>query len=756
MKKTVQKIARLLLAIGFITLWSNSLNAQCTGGTLAGSISPTLAWQTIPCAKGGEYYTFNAIAGEYYTFSFCMGGGYASWDTQITILDNSGNLTPMGYADDDCGLQSHLWYWTPASTGTYRVLVTQFNCIAGSTCGTLAYHKELNPYGGPGVSCGSPWIIPSIPYSQSGLTSCYYGNEYTSANACGSQYMNGEDFIMRFNGTAGQCISIYTNNTFIYTGLFLVRGCPNVVGSTCVAFNEASAGNPSLFNITLPSTGPYYIIVDMEGNTPPYCTPFDITIVPCVAIGQGATCATAFTIPSLPYTQVGFTTCGRGNTYTSAMPPNNTYMNGEDFLFKYVSAGNECISIDVTNTQPRTAFFVYDGCPNVVGTNCIAYQTSVGGNPKRRRINLVAAGTYYIMVSNLPTPSCTPFNISIKPCTPSCVRNPNESDFCGSPTLVSFGITDTVCGFTNDAYTPDYSVDLDNDFCGSIENNGWFSFVADSSRMTLRIDVPECNFGYGIQVQIFETADCINFTPRSNCWNPLLQSSGVIQATGLVIGNTYRMMLDGYANDDCSYQITRLGAPFPVVWSDFRAALVEEQRVQIDWSTIQEVNNRGFYVQRGKMLGTGKGSHFVWESIGFVPSQGSPNQGARYQRFDNPPYTGEPWYYRVQQMDLDGLSSFTDYQRIELAGPDDAAVHGVFPNPANEQVTVKFYAPKAGPTSMALYNLSGMLVKQVELDVDAQGMYQEQIPLGNLANGLYFYAISINGRIFKGKLDVFH
>ncbi|MEY3443946.1 MAG: hypothetical protein RLZZ519_2227, partial [Bacteroidota bacterium] len=197
MKKTVQKIARLLLAIGFITLWSNSLNAQCTGGTLAGSISPTLAWQTIPCAKGGEYYTFNAIAGEYYTFSFCMGGGYASWDTQITILDNSGNLTPMGYADDDCGLQSHLWYWTPASTGTYRVLVTQFNCIAGSTCGTLAYHKELNPYGGPGVSCGSPWIIPSIPYSQSGLTSCYYGNEYTSANACGSQYMNGEDFIMR-------------------------------------------------------------------------------------------------------------------------------------------------------------------------------------------------------------------------------------------------------------------------------------------------------------------------------------------------------------------------------------------------------------------------------------------------------------------------------------------------------------------------------------------------------------------------------
>jgi hypothetical protein len=758
MEKSVQKIAQRLLVIGFITLWVNSLHAQCTGGTVAGAITPTLAWQTIPCIKGGEYYTFTANSGEFYTFSFCTGGGSATWDTQITILDNSGIPTPSGYADDECGLQSHLWYWTPPMTGTYRVLVTKFNCISGSTCGTLAYHTELNPYGGPGVSCGNPWIIPSIPYSQSGLTSCYYGNEYTSGSVggCGSSYMNGEDFVMRYNGTAGQCISIYTNNTFIYTGLFLVKGCPGVIGSTCVAYHEASSGNPNLYNVTLPSTGDYYIIIDMNPIQPPGCSPFDITVVPCVAIGQGATCATAFPVPSLPYNQVGFTTCGRGNTYTSAMACNSSYMNGEDFLFSYVSGGNECISVEVSNTQPRTGLFVYDGCPNLVGTNCIASQPAVGGNPKRRTISLTAPGTYYIMVSNEPSPSCTPFNIDIRQCSPSCVRNPNVNDFCGTPTLVSFGLNDTVCGFTNEVYTPDYSVDLDNDFCGSIENNGWFSFVADSSRMTLRIDVPECNYGYGIQAQIFQTADCINFTPRSNCWNPLLQSSGVIQATGLIVGNTYRLMLDGYANDDCSFQITRLGAPFPVVWSDFSAVLVDQQRVQIDWSTSQEVNNRGFYVQRGKLVGVDTQQHFIWESIEFVPSQGGPTQGAQYHKFDTPAYTGEPWYYRVQQVDMDGLSSFTDHQRVELAGPKEAFLYGIFPNPANERVTVKFYAPEAGATTLSLYNLSGMLVKQQKFDVDGQDLYQEQVQLGQLANGLYFYALSINGRLFKGKLDVLH
>lgn len=742
--------------IGFVTLLSYSLNAQCTGGTLAGTITPTLGWQTIPCIKGGEYYTFTATAGTFYTFTFCTGGGWASWDTQITILNNSGVPDPSGYADDDCGLQSHLWYWTPPSTGTYRILVSQYNCISGTTCGTLAYHTELNPYGGPGNSCGNPWIIPSIPYSQSGLTTCYYGNEYTSAHACSSQYMNGEDFVMRFSGTAGQCISIYTDNTFIYTGLFLLNGCPSTVGTSCIAYHESSPGNPELFNITLPGTGQYYIVMDMEGNTPPYCSPFDITVTPCVAVGQGSTCANSFLIPSLPYSQIGFTTCGRGNTYTSAHACGSSYMNGEDFVFRYVSPGNECISVDVTNTQPATGLFVFDGCPDVVGTNCIASQASVGGNPKRRTINLNNPGTYYIMVSNQPAPSCTPFNISIERCPPPCPRNPNAADLCTSPTLVSFGVSDTVCGFTSDAYGADYTVDLDNDFCGSIENNAWFSFVADSSQMTLRIDVPDCNYGYGIQGQIFETVDCINFTPRSNCWNPLVQSSGIIQATGLVVGNTYRMMLDGYARDDCSFEITRLGVPFPVVWSDFRASLIDQGRVQITWSTAEEVNNRGFYVQRGKLLGTGKGSHFVWESLGFVPSQGGPSRGASYQRFDTPEFTGEPWYYRVQQMDMDGLSSFTDYQRIELAGPEEAALHGLFPNPASNRVTVKFYSPKAGPAAIALYNLSGMLVKQAAFTVDGQGMYQEQIDLEELTNGLYFYTISIHGRVFKGKLDIFH
>lgn len=758
MDKIVLGITRRLWVLGLAALISGSAFAQCTGGVNAGSITPTLSWQTIPCIKGGEYYTFNAVVGTYYTFSYCTGGGSAGWNTQITILNNANVPQPGGFGDNECGLQSHIWYWTPSVTGIHRVLVTLSPCTSNTNCSTLAYHTELNPYGGPGNTCGNPWIIPSLPYSQSGLTSCYYGNEYTSASTggCGSTYMNGEDFVMRYNGTAGQCISIYTANTFIYAGMFLTRGCPGTVGTTCIAYHEAASGNPQLFNVTLPSTGTYYIIMDMNPAQPPGCTPFDITVVNCIAVGQGATCATAFTIPSLPYNQVGFTTCGRGNTYTSAMPCGSSYMNGEDFLFKYVSPGNECISVKLSNTQPYTGFFVYNGCPNVVGTTCIAQQTSPGGNPKRRNISLVAPGTYYIMVSNQPAPSCTSFNIEVKTCPPACTRNPNMNNFCATGTPVSFGINDTVCGWSSDQFTPDSSPDLLADFCGSVENNGWFTFVADSSRMTLRIDVPDCNFGYGIQARIFESSDCVNFTPKSNCWNPLVQSNGIVQATGLVVGNTYRLMIDGYSTDDCSFNIYRLGAPFPVHWDQFHASLVDAEHVQVDWSTTEEINSLGFYVQRGKMNGSGKGAHFIWESIAFQPSRGGVGQGAIYQHLDTPEFTGEPWYYRIQQIDLDGVSDFTDYQRILLNGPEDASLRGLYPNPASESVTVEYYAPEAGATSVSMYSLSGMLVKQVGFNAQDQGIFKKEIEVGNLPNGLYLYIVSINGHLFKGKLNIIH
>lgn len=137
-----------------------------------------------------------------------------------------------------------------------------------------------------------------------------------------------------------------------------------------------------------------------------------------------------------------------------------------------------------------------------------------------------------------------------------CVYEPNPiaSDFCTSAT--------PICNFngyygnTSSSYTNDSPGNLSGIFCGSIENNSWLSFVPDSNTVVLDIAVSNCTNSWGIQMQVYGTSDCNTFTSYSNCWNPGVMQNGSIVATGLTIGQTYYLMVDGWAGDVCDYMIT--------------------------------------------------------------------------------------------------------------------------------------------------------------------------------------------------------
>jgi len=122
------------------------INAQCSGGTSQGTITTTAAWQIQNNADGGKYYSFNATAGYLYEFSYCAanGGGASTFDTQITILDNTGAYAGA-YSDDYCGVQSYVSWIAPA-TATYRVLSNLYFCGALNAMGNLAYrHTAPTP-----------------------------------------------------------------------------------------------------------------------------------------------------------------------------------------------------------------------------------------------------------------------------------------------------------------------------------------------------------------------------------------------------------------------------------------------------------------------------------------------------------------------------------------------------------------------------------------------------------------------------------
>lgn len=128
------------LFFSLFTLLPISLFA-CLGGTNSGTLTPTVAFQT-QAVSSGQYYNVNVTCGNTYTFTFCSNGGAAGWDTQLTLIDNTGT-TELVYSDDACGLLSQVT-WTAPTSGTVRILISQYFCVnTGAVSGTMAYNMTV-------------------------------------------------------------------------------------------------------------------------------------------------------------------------------------------------------------------------------------------------------------------------------------------------------------------------------------------------------------------------------------------------------------------------------------------------------------------------------------------------------------------------------------------------------------------------------------------------------------------------------------
>ncbi|MEK7258052.1 MAG: hypothetical protein AAB316_25055, partial [Bacteroidota bacterium] len=123
-----------------------------------------------------------------------------------------------------------------------------------------------------------------------------------------------------------------------------------------------------------------------------------------------------------------------------------------------------------------------------------------------------------------------------------------------------------VNGYVGNTGTPNTG-DVPGPFCGSVENNQWFAFLAPASG-TLSLSFTSYNCagaggGSGIQAEMYSTNDCNTFVSVSNCWSPGSAGTGIVTATGLQPFCPYYLMIDGWAGDVCEFTITTLDCVAP-------------------------------------------------------------------------------------------------------------------------------------------------------------------------------------------------
>ena len=92
----------------------------------------------------GEVIQVDVISGDIYQFSTCniYGGVAASYDTELTLRDNAGNL--LAYNDDftGCGTNSYI-SWTSTITGIVHLHINQFPCTSNSSATEVMIYRSL-------------------------------------------------------------------------------------------------------------------------------------------------------------------------------------------------------------------------------------------------------------------------------------------------------------------------------------------------------------------------------------------------------------------------------------------------------------------------------------------------------------------------------------------------------------------------------------------------------------------------------------
>lgn len=158
----------------------------------------------------------------------------------------------------------------------------------------------------------------------------------------------------------------------------------------------------------------------------------------------------------------------------------------------------------------------------------------------------------------------------------------------------------------------------------------------------------------------------------------------------------------------------------PVKLTQFRAA-PQNNTIKLSWTTSQEIDNKGFEIQRST-----DGRNFV--KIGWVDGNGTISTPVQYTFTDMSPAAGKN-FYRLCQQDINGNVSYSD---IVAASTKREMTLNLSPNPVEHVLYVEF--DEKNTTSLKIMDMQGRVVWKKE------GVYTSSVlsvPVQMLTRGIY-------------------
>jgi hypothetical protein len=167
----------------------------------------------------------------------------------------------------------------------------------------------------------------------------------------------------------------------------------------------------------------------------------------------------------------------------------------------------------------------------------------------------------------------------------------------------------------------------------------------------------------------------------------------------------------------------------PVTGLTFTAKRTSNSLVQLNWKTIQEFNNKGFYIERQKA------NESVFTSVAFSGSKapdGNSSWSLQYAKTDTNSYSGKTWY-RLKQEDIDGQYHYSVVCMVDGYSAKTVSLKA-WPIPAVSNFNVM--AEGIDKDVLLVLDMNGKVMQQINI---TNGVSQK---VNNLPSGTYILRLT--------------
>ena len=230
------------------------------------------------------------------------------------------------------------------------------------------------------------------------------------------------------------------------------------------------------------------------------------------------------------------------------------------------------------------------------------------------------------------------------------------------------------------------------------------------------------------------------FSQISGQWHPYIFDFDII-GTNIFAGTEYGVWSRSWAE------------LVPVELVSFTAS-ASGKEVTLSWTTVTELNNQGFEVQR-------KFSNNDFVTIGSVKGHGITTSANQYSYVDKLVDAGK-YFYRLKQVDFSGTFEYSNEIEVEVRALDKFTLEQNFPNPFNPTTTIGYVLQEKSNARLTLLNTLGEEIAVLVNEEQDKGYHKVEFSAKggsasggnglNLTSGVYFYKLVANDFVSVKKM----